>query len=124
MEPTEITRSAAIEFCREILPAVSRTFSISIRLLPGELGAAIRCAYLICRIADTIEDERTFSAEEKASLFDALTAVLSKPVSLSEESSLPAAASEAARFDPLRQLVESAARLTSNPADRRLVESA
>jgi len=123
MEPTEITRAAAIDFCREILPAVSRTFSISIRLLPGELGAAIRCAYLICRIADTIEDERTFSADEKASLFDALTVVLSKPVNLSE-SSLPAGLSEATHRDPLRQLVESASRLTSNPADRRLVESA
>jgi farnesyl-diphosphate farnesyltransferase len=128
MEPTEITRSTAIEFCREILPAVSRTFSISIRLLPGELGAAIRCAYLICRIADTIEDERTFSADEKAALFDALTVVLSKPVVLSDESSRPAVVSEATDpspyRDPLQQLVESGSRLTSNPADRRLVESA
>jgi farnesyl-diphosphate farnesyltransferase len=61
-------------FCREILPAVSRTFALSIRLLPGELGAAVRCAYLVCRIADTIEDEATMDAVDKAPLFDALAA--------------------------------------------------
>jgi farnesyl-diphosphate farnesyltransferase len=110
MEPTEIRKGDAIEFCREILPAVSRTFSISIRLLPGELGAAIRCAYLICRIADTIEDERTFSADAKASLFDSLAAVLNDQ--------------SASRDISLRHLVESAPRLTSSRADQRLVENA
>jgi len=64
----------ANDFCREILPAVSRTFSLSIRLLPGSLGHAVRDAYLVCRIADTIEDEPSLSAEGKAELFDALSA--------------------------------------------------
>jgi len=62
----------ATQFGREILPAVSRTFALSIRLLPGELGAAVRCAYLICRIADTVEDEAELPADFKASLLDAL----------------------------------------------------
>jgi farnesyl-diphosphate farnesyltransferase len=60
-------------FCREIFPAVSRTFALSIRLLPGELGDAVRYAYLICRIADTIEDEPKLPADEKASLLDLLS---------------------------------------------------
>lgn len=64
----------ANEFCREILPAVSRTFALSIRLLPGELGAAVRCAYLICRIADTVEDEPVLPPEQKAFALDALAA--------------------------------------------------
>jgi farnesyl-diphosphate farnesyltransferase len=68
--------SNADEFCREILPGVSRTFAVSIRLLPGELGAAVRTAYLICRIADTIEDAPELAADEKASLFDALLVCL------------------------------------------------
>jgi len=55
-------------FCREILPAVSRTFALSIRLLPGELGAAVRDAYLLCRIADTLEDAPELAADEKAEL--------------------------------------------------------
>jgi farnesyl-diphosphate farnesyltransferase len=69
-----IVASTANEFCREILPAVSRTFALSIRLLPGDLGAAVRAAYLVCRIADTIEDEPTMAATDKAPLFDALAA--------------------------------------------------
>jgi farnesyl-diphosphate farnesyltransferase len=68
--------ASADEFCREILPAVSRTFALSIRLLPGDLGAAVRAAYLLCRIADTIEDAPELAAYEKASLFDALVACL------------------------------------------------
>src|SRR3569833_3028527 len=59
-------------FCQEILPAVSRTIALSIRLLPGALGAAVRDAYLLCRIADTIEDAPNRSAVEKAELLDTL----------------------------------------------------
>jgi len=71
-------------FCREILPGVSRTFSLSIRLLPGELGAAVRCAYLLCRIADTIEDEPQLSADAKASLLDLLSACFDDPAATKE----------------------------------------
>jgi len=74
MEQAGITKEQANDFCREILPAVSRTFALSIRLLPGDLGAAVRCAYLICRIADTLEDEPNLPAESKAELFDLLAA--------------------------------------------------
>src|SRR6266536_2511534 len=71
-QPDELQRAKV--FCREIFPDVSRTFALSIRLIPGELGAAVRYAYLICRIADTIEDEPQLPAGDKASLFDLLTA--------------------------------------------------
>ncbi|HEY4216634.1 MAG TPA: phytoene/squalene synthase family protein [Gemmatimonadaceae bacterium] len=74
----------ANEFCREILPAVSRTFALSIRILPGDLGAAVRCAYLICRIADTIEDEPSLPAAEKAELLDSLTACFATENSVDE----------------------------------------
>jgi len=60
-------------FCQEILPAVSRTFALSIRLLPGDLGVAVRDAYLLCRIADTIEDAPETTAREKAELLDLLS---------------------------------------------------
>ncbi len=65
---------AANDFCDEILPAVSRTFAVSIRVLPGTLGRAVRDAYLLCRIADTIEDEPVLDAPVKALLLDALVA--------------------------------------------------
>ncbi len=72
------------EFCREILPAVSRTFALSIRLLPGDLGAAVRCAYLICRIADTVEDEPQLPAEHKAKLLDSLAACFDSAAAVDE----------------------------------------
>jgi farnesyl-diphosphate farnesyltransferase len=47
----------ALLFSRSILPQVSRTFAIGISYLPGELGTAVVVGYLMCRIADTIEDD-------------------------------------------------------------------
>jgi farnesyl-diphosphate farnesyltransferase len=43
-------------YCREILPRVSRTFAINIRVLSGTLGESVRVGYLLCRAADTLED--------------------------------------------------------------------
>jgi farnesyl-diphosphate farnesyltransferase len=62
----------AERFAREILPAVSRTFALSIRVLPGALGEAVLAAYLLCRIADTLEDEPVLQADAKAALLDEL----------------------------------------------------
>src|SRR5471032_1294526 len=61
----------ANRFAIAVLPEVSRTFAISIRFLPGVLGRAVLTAYLLCRIADTIEDDGTASPERKAELLDA-----------------------------------------------------
>jgi farnesyl-diphosphate farnesyltransferase len=61
----------ADRFARAVLPAVSRTFAISIRFLPGMLGRAVLTAYLLCRIADTIEDDGAASPERKAELLEA-----------------------------------------------------
>jgi farnesyl-diphosphate farnesyltransferase len=42
--------------CAQLLPSVSRTFAITIRVLPGSLRDAVTIAYLLCRIADVFED--------------------------------------------------------------------
>jgi farnesyl-diphosphate farnesyltransferase len=47
----------ALLFSRSILPLVSRTFAIGISYLPGDLGTAVVVGYLMCRIADTVEDD-------------------------------------------------------------------
>ena len=47
-----------------ILPYVSRTFALTIPQLPPALRTAVTNAYLLCRIADTIEDEPALSAAE------------------------------------------------------------
>ncbi|MBX3174327.1 MAG: phytoene/squalene synthase family protein [Gemmatimonadaceae bacterium] len=53
-----------------ILPEVSRTFAISIRFLPGDLGRAVLTAYLLCRIADTVEDDNSTPPDVRAQLLD------------------------------------------------------
>ncbi len=49
--------TSADAFCREVLPSVSRTFALNIPVLPAPLDRAVTGAYLLCRIADTLEDE-------------------------------------------------------------------
>ncbi len=49
----------------EILQGVSRTFALTIPQLPAPLRDAVGNAYLLCRIADTIEDEAALSAARK-----------------------------------------------------------
>lgn len=60
----------AERFGHAILPEVSRTFAISIRFLPGTLGRAVLTAYLLCRIADTIEDDGTTDPATRAALLE------------------------------------------------------
>ena len=50
---------------RRILDGVARTFALTIRPLPGALTDAVGNLYLLCRIADTIEDEPALSPDEK-----------------------------------------------------------
>ena len=59
---------AARAYCRSVLPHVSRTFALNIRVLPGALREAVQCAYLFCRIADTVEDSPHLPATRKAEL--------------------------------------------------------
>jgi farnesyl-diphosphate farnesyltransferase len=65
-----IARQDAASFCAAILPAVSRTFALGIKVLPGALGQAVLDAYLLCRIADTVEDAPGIAPDVKAALFD------------------------------------------------------
>lgn len=43
-------------YSRDVLPRVSRTFALNIRMLPGTLRDAVENAYLLCRTADALED--------------------------------------------------------------------
>ena len=48
-----------------MLKGVSRTFALTIPQLPGSLRGAVTNAYLLCRIADTIEDDPLLEPETK-----------------------------------------------------------
>jgi farnesyl-diphosphate farnesyltransferase len=60
----------ADRYTRAILPRVSRTFALGVQLLPPRLELPVRLGYLLCRIADTIEDDLALSAVRKAQLLD------------------------------------------------------
>jgi len=45
-----------VQVCADVLPRVSRTFALTIRVLPRELRTSVTVAYLLCRIADVLED--------------------------------------------------------------------
>ncbi len=77
--PGEVTCQRApmctpIQLCEQMLPGVSRTFALLIPELPGPLRDEVGCAYLLCRIADTVEDVEHVPIEHRLRAFDALAA--------------------------------------------------
>lgn len=61
---------ADLAYQEAVLPQVSRTFALTIPQLPGRLATVVANAYLLCRIADTIEDSTSLSIEEKRLFYD------------------------------------------------------
>jgi farnesyl-diphosphate farnesyltransferase len=61
---------ADFEWCHEILQDVSRTFTLSISQLENPMADELCVAYLLCRVADTIEDARQLPPAEKRRLLD------------------------------------------------------
>src|ERR1700682_6307513 len=71
-----------------ILPHVSRTFALTIPQLPPALRTPVTTAYLLCRIADTIEDEPALPADETLGFlqrFCAVVSVTGEAAALAEE---------------------------------------
>jgi farnesyl-diphosphate farnesyltransferase len=60
-----VTISADDAYQAHILQGVSRTFALTIPVLPHALYRAVANGYLLCRIADTIEDDAGLSFEQK-----------------------------------------------------------
>ena len=58
-------QSTDLAYQTDILQGVSRTFALTIPQLPEPLRDVVGNAYLLCRIADTIEDEPALSVAEK-----------------------------------------------------------
>ncbi len=62
----------------KLLRGVSRTFALTIPQLPQELGKAVGNGYLLCRIADTIEDDPGIDLDAKFSFYEEFLNVLNK----------------------------------------------
>ena len=52
-------------FVNKFIPRVSRTFALAIKFLPVELRHPVFSAYLLCRVADTIEDSPHIRPDDK-----------------------------------------------------------
>jgi len=59
-----------IAYCHEMLPRVSRTFAPTIKMLPEGLNVPVTVAYLLCRIADTVEDSAHLSVNHKQEMLE------------------------------------------------------
>ncbi len=64
------------QFQAAILPGVSRTFALTIPALPERLALVVTNAYLLCRIADTIEDDPLLSFDQKQQLLERFRATV------------------------------------------------
>ena len=63
--PENYSLTDDFKFSEEYLPRVSRTFAINIKVLNGDAYRGVLLAYLLCRIADTFEDDHHFPVNLK-----------------------------------------------------------
>jgi len=89
----------------ELLKSVSRSFYLSLAVLPAAVRPPIGLAYLLARAADTIADTRLIERRARIVHLDALSAELTEP-----------------RPGRVASLVEAAAGRQSLEAERRLIE--
>ena len=68
MEFSSTTPNADLAYQKAILGSVSRTFALTIPLLPPVIEKVVGNTYLLCRIVDTIEDAADLSPQTKQEL--------------------------------------------------------
>jgi farnesyl-diphosphate farnesyltransferase len=69
-------QTAAPELLCEILPGVSRSFALSLRVLPASLRRPLGVTYLVARAADTIADTRALPPPVRLAALRALRGAL------------------------------------------------
>lgn len=67
-------------YCDSMLPRVSRTFAPTIRMLPVGLNNVVTVAYLLCRVADTVEDSEVLNIKEKKALLNLYISIFKKDI--------------------------------------------
>jgi len=66
--PPGVDHEADLEWCHETVQGVSRTFALTIDVLEEPMSTHICLGYLLCRIADTIEDAGHIPPDPQAAL--------------------------------------------------------
>jgi farnesyl-diphosphate farnesyltransferase len=64
------------EWCHDAVQDVSRTFALTIDALEEPMATRICVGYLLCRVADTVEDATSIPPAAQASLLETFDAVL------------------------------------------------
>ncbi|MBN2309556.1 MAG: phytoene/squalene synthase family protein [Candidatus Hydrogenedentes bacterium] len=106
-----------------ILQGVSRTFALTIPRLRPDLRTVVGNAYLLCRIADTIEDSDALGVDEKLRYGDEFVAVVAGDAPPGPFGERLAAGLTGGTLDAERDLVRNTARVirithSFTPADR------
>ncbi len=116
-------REDPADYCRRVLPRVSRTFAINIELLDEHLRDSVRAAYLLCRTADALEDSWPGPASEVIGRFERLVEALDGPPGVAEALAAEAAARAGGRddLDLVAHLPLVLAALAERPADERAI---
>ncbi len=96
-------RMADLAAARRMLPLVSRTFAINIRVLGRPMRDSVRLAYLLCRACDALEDSWPGSPAEVAGRFDLLLEAIE------------------GRPEPLGRLARAASEVAGDRADLRVL---
>ena len=81
---TSVQREDGEALQDRMLPGVSRTFALTIPELPPSLRLAVTNAYLLCRTADTIEDEVSLTVDQKQHFENQFVAVVEGRASAEE----------------------------------------
>jgi farnesyl-diphosphate farnesyltransferase len=100
--------AADAQYQERTLPGVSRTFALTIPQLPPPLRPVVINGYLLCRLADTIEDDARLSVQQKEGYHAQFITVV--------EGSTPA--------EPFARALLSDLSPTCPPAERELVRNA
>lgn len=115
-----------LEYQQRMLPCVSRTFALTVPRLPDPLDDIVANAYLLCRIADSVEDDPWLDDRVRRELHDLLPEVVDQPAAATRFAHLAAGSlSEATPADErdLASNTERVARIARGftAADRRAV---
>ncbi|MFB6157024.1 MAG: phytoene/squalene synthase family protein [Haloferacaceae archaeon] len=66
--PAPDGRDADLDWCHEAVQGVSRTFALTVDVLEEPMASYICVGYLVCRVADTVEDADHIPPAEQARL--------------------------------------------------------
>ena len=75
-ESLEMNEQSDLTFQATTLQQVSQTYALTIPLLPDHLRHIVSNAYLLCRIVDTIEDDRDMDAADKERFLKQFTRIV------------------------------------------------